>query len=206
MQRLMKPLATKDHLKDMRKDIADARAGVGSANSKVDGVERNIGDFRDELDKLKKQVEERDVGTGSTQGRRSMGSASSSGHAEAAGARTWTPRIIHWRGWTPFGRDAAMRLTRSEAEDLQRRIGEQSPEELRDRLRWFQAFVWDHSASAEVLAPVAWEAKDFADRSNVELGRCPIEVKGHTIRAACETSADRRMAVNAYYIAKELAE
>lgn len=51
---------------------------------------------------------------------------------------------------------------------------------------------------------MGWEAKDFADRSNLELGKAPIEVKGQKIRAACETSLDRRIAVKAFYTAKDI--
>lgn len=142
---------------------------------------------------MKKRVDERD---GGGQGRSSMGSDFASSHAEAQGCRTWTPTIIHWRGWSPYGNDAARRLTRSEAEDSQRQIGDQLPQQLWKRLRWLRPLVRDHSVSAEVLAPAAWEAKDIADRSNLELGKSPIDVKGKQIRAACGTSPHRRMAVS----------
>lgn len=77
--------------------------------------------FRDQFESLKKQVDEKEPSPPPSAGRRNTGTASST-PAEAAAVRTWTPRIIHWRSWSPYDSDHSTRLDKKDAEELQRRI------------------------------------------------------------------------------------
>lgn len=61
MERLMKPLATKDDLKGMQQDIAEVKTGMGCVTKRVDTMDRNMDNFRDDISKLMKQVDDRDA-------------------------------------------------------------------------------------------------------------------------------------------------
>lgn len=73
---------------------------------------------------------------------------------------------------------------RADAEDPQRDLATQLPANVAAKLRWFKPLVRNQALSAEVLAGQLDEAKEIADRSNVELATSPIEVKGKFVRGA----------------------
>lgn len=128
--------------------------------------------------------------------RTSTASSASIASAGVGSARAWHLRIIHWRRWSPFGSDPGTRIDRHKAEDLQRLLGAEPPEQVDSKLRWLQPSDRNHAESAEALAPKGYEAKDTADQSNMDN---PIEIESTRVRSACETSPDRRHAVKALH-------
>lgn len=61
LQRWMKPLASKDGLKEVRQYIATVKDSIVNVNTRVDGVEARMQSFRGELSALTTKVHEKDL-------------------------------------------------------------------------------------------------------------------------------------------------
>lgn len=119
----------------------------------------------------------------------------------------WFPRLIHFRGWAPFGADHTKKVDKTEATDWQRRISDDLiPKDDAQNLRWLQPFHINHCLTLELLAPRPFQAKDMADYITMKLKKTPWNIRDVPMRCAPETSPKRRTAVKVYYENKELAE
>lgn len=150
MQRLMKPLAKKSDLEGIRCENMEVKESVKGIGVRQDKVENDLKSLREEFAQLKREVRE-DV---PRQGRRSTGRASDASIAfrKAHGHRTWQPRLLHWRGWSPYGAGPGTKLTRSEAENLQQTLQALLPPHMASCIKLLTPFVKKHAVSAEVLS------------------------------------------------------
>lgn len=100
----------------------------------------------------------------------------------------WRPRVVHVRGWAPFGCSATHKLNKKEAIDFQAEIDKRLTEEWKDKARCMGPLVMSHSLSLEILDASCTDAKRLADKLNLSFAASPLNTKGSPCGAACERS------------------
>lgn len=150
----MDNVARGDQVEAIGHRVAAVTEEVKKVHRRVDAVEGRVEDIRGELDALRARVE---AGVNSEPCRaptRPTGSSSSGSRPDIDSRDEWFRRLIHFRGWAPYGADCAKKLDKSEAAELQRRImADLIPSDDAANVRWLQPFHLNHRLTLELLAP-----------------------------------------------------
>lgn len=96
----------------------------------------------------------------------------------ASRATGWTPRLIHFKGWSPFGAGDRSKISRAEALRVQEAISSKMPDEARQRTRWLTPFLSNHRISAEIWMCKDTDCKCYSDMVSMSLQTDPIYVPG----------------------------
>lgn len=120
-------LAKKEDDQDIEQDIhktnsrvAEMATSMGAAHQNIDHIDNRIAI----LEKRASEMEHQPAGSTTrwTSSPTRMSNRTSTGSTTTAAEDEWRLRIIHWRGWAPYGAGASSKLTKAEAENLQRDI------------------------------------------------------------------------------------
>lgn len=112
-------------------------------------------------------------------------------------------RVVHLRGWAPYGAHENSKLTRIEADALHRDMEKHFDEWLVQKTNWRSPFMKKHTVSLEVLDCGAGEAKRAAYRINLVLNDKQIQARGGIPRTAKEASPGKRAKLKFFFHAKD---
>lgn len=107
----------------------------------------------------------------------------------------WTPRLIHIRGFCPYGSGA--KLNRRAAAETQKIILSNMEPGDRIRLQTLEPFVQNHQLSFQVRATEN-DIRQMCDKINIMLATKKFNCKNYELKAVLEISPDRKKACKAY--------
>lgn len=216
MDQMKLDLAKKDDIQQLKTDLATelkkTNDQVGALANSVDAARKKIDTVDDRMSTLEKRVKSMEEAaacpppqhTGRPSTTRTSTGSRTSASSSPQTCDDWVPRVLHWRGWAPYGSNDSSKISRTEAEQVHAQILDRVPEDLRPGIKLLSPFVKNHSVSAEILAASYNDTKRICDLVNLELQRRPIRVRNVNIKGAVETSPARRRALRAYFEAREL--
>lgn len=115
LARMMKDIAKRHDVGRFGEHTKDCEPNTEKVEDKVGSHAAQLNDLRRELDLLK-----------------AKGSPTT---ASASSGETWRPRLVHARGWDPWGSRFSHKLNRAESPNLQKFIGDCMPEEWPHKTR-----------------------------------------------------------------------
>lgn len=135
--------------------------------------------------------------------RTNTGSTRSNTTESADQQQSWKPRLIHIRGWAPFGSPASSQISRAEAAAFQSDILAALDPEERATSKFLAPSMHIHMISTEVR-PATYDAvKDAADSIKCAITNARITVRGSMPEAGIETSPSRRESLKAWFASKD---
>lgn len=177
--------------------VTELGGAVGKLDSKVCDVDCRVNAFEENVATVEECLRTAERGE-------RVGGPDVPGGAAPGGPCQGMPRIVHIRGWNPYGSPAESKLTKEQARQLQAQIAAAMSAEWCDRTLWLTPFVQNHCISAELLmADNPQEVKKLADNINLVIKRGAITVADKDIRATVETSPRRREYLRQWFQARE---
>lgn len=128
-------------------------------------------------------------------------STGSSARSTASRTTDWRPRVVHVRGLAPYG-STGKKLTRGRAVEEQQKITS-FRDHFAEETRWLQPFAQSHCWSFEVVHAEPWTAKNWADKVNMKINSMNDKMSGCEVRAAVETSPQRREALKSFFESRD---
>lgn len=172
---------------------------VGEVNNRLEHVEEDVKSFKAQVAKEIQELKNNAAAASS-----STPPPRSTTMTESAGATaSWRARVIHIRGWSPYGSKPDTKLTKSDARDLQQRVQALLDEEDQRKLRWPDT-PDIRLISAEVLNAQQEDPKSVCDRIQLQLMRQDIKLQGNSTRAGLEVSPAKKMRLREWFDAKDL--
>lgn len=156
MGNIMDSMARSDQLADIGAKVESVTAEVKNAIKRVEDLDGKVEKHGKQIDEIKEDIERL------KQAPRATASAPSAHSAFPAG---WVLRLVHTRGWAPFGTPMGDKIGKSAALDLQHKLPARLLAEVAQRIRWPQPFMTNHNVMLECLDPGERAAKQVADRS-----------------------------------------
>lgn len=193
MARLMVPLAKESDVAKMEQSIGKHIAGVServdTVKDRADKLETDMRNMRIELEEMRREMgrDRRDIPASGSRRRSSVGAENSAWPPQTQdhhASSTWVRRVVHFRGWAPWGCDPGQKLDRAAAVELQKRLFRMLPMQWQPRVRWLTPFMRKHTTSCEVLMATEGNAKQVSDAANMALARTPVRINGMEVRAA----------------------
>lgn len=185
MRRMMAPLARSDELERLGTQLVEIKADIGKASARIDQVDNKVDGMEVRIAELEKRHgSEPDQ---PRRGRTSIGSTRSSA-TENSDTQAWRPRLIHMRGWAPYGAPASSNF----------------PHRGRGVAKRHPPIMYNHMITAEVRHPTFDAVKDATDSVNTAIVRAGVTVRGSTPRAGIETSPSRRESLKVWLSSKDL--
>lgn len=166
-------IATKDDLKEVRDESRQNAV-------RIDKVMEDLAELKRQMDEVKQQ---------------GVGAATSSATSISAGT-SWRPRLIHVRGFAPYG--SGVRTHKRDAKALQEQVMATLSSEDRSGLSALERFVQNHQASWNVHAATTDDIAMIAGRMTEQMRKHKITFMGHELKAMMEVSRERRKAAKCY--------
>lgn len=110
---------------------------------------------------------------------------------------------MHLRGWSPVGALEQSKLSKDEAHNLQKTIGDALDDPTRACINWSAPFMRKHSMSSEVFECGAMCTKRICDNTNPTIAARKLLMRNNAIRAAAETSPTRRPMSKSSFVDKD---
>lgn len=192
----MNTVAKRDDLQVIQKDVTEIKTTVDKVSSRVDTVEGTIEKLQKEMAEMQVAVRKPRTSTGSS------ASTSTTTEREPTTAHSdrgpWCPRVVHVRGRAPFGAGDSAKLPRASVVSLQEQITRLLPDDGPQMCKWMNPFIRSHMISFGVMAATYGAAKKQADIVSIAIHK-HNKVTGKEIKAAVETSPERRAVVKEFY-------
>lgn len=177
MENMMKNAAKKDDIAAMSGRVKEVEGTVKGLGVKVETIENNMINLRAEIGALQNREPTATTRAGprTSSGRLSAAASSTScswaapPSCSTSRAIGWNPRLIHCKGWSPYGAGESTRIGRAQALQVQEALWQRIPQEVRDRLRWLAPFLSSHRLSAEVLMCSQYDCRYYSDMISLQL-------------------------------------
>lgn len=185
MEHMMDELAQKEDLQDLAKkrDIQDLKESIGEVRSSVGRVETRVDTMEARMAELQRRIEcnEKMPPRMSTSSSRSAESESGAANEE------WRPRLVHIRGWAPWGTGPEKNINRHDACQLQNSFGTRDIAR-RESCKWLRPFMQNHMITLEVQNGSLHRCKEVSDHVQQIVTKFNVQCGGAPLRSSAETS------------------
>lgn len=171
-----------------KSDLEQLNEKFNSTANKVDKMDSRIEALKIAVENVQCGQASRSSTPGPSNGRRNTGSrtTASSSHDDD----DWRPKVIHLRGWAPFGCAAAQKLQKQEAIDTYNFIPTLVDAEPQEALSPTPPFLLNHCLGYR-CDPV-YNIYSIAEKFGRFHSEQNFTIKGAAVRARCEQSPERR--------------
>lgn len=128
---------------------------------------------------------------------------SSSAAATSSSRSSWRPRIVHIRGFAPYGSAEPEQLSKEACIAVQKELGEMMGIQCKETTTWLQPFNRNQAVRFECLDANDNQCKAWSDNLNKNINQARWKIKEKEVKGAVETSPSRRTAVRAFFDARD---